>query len=73
MAGYQERMTDDRRRRDEARLRRAQEIANALREQQAELAASLREGARRNRSAPSVLAEHRRAVYANWSFPDDAG
>jgi hypothetical protein len=64
-------MTDDRRRRDEERLRRAQEIANALREQQAELAGSLRATARRARTEPVVLAEWRRAHAASWSLPDD--
>ena len=67
-------MTDARRRRDEERLRRAQEIANALREQQAELAAALRAASQRARTEPVVLAEWRRAhAYATWSFPDDAG
>ena len=67
-------MTDDRRRRDDERLRRAQEIANALREQQAELAASLRQVAQRARTEPVVLAEWRRAhAFATWSFPDDVG
>jgi hypothetical protein len=67
-------MTDDRRRRDEERLRRAQEIANALREQQAELATALRGVAQRARTEPVVLAEWRRAhASASWSFPDDVG
>jgi hypothetical protein len=67
-------MTDDRRRRDEERLRRAQEIANALREQQAELAAALREVAHRARTEPIALAQWRRArASPAWSFPDDAG
>ncbi len=67
-------MTDDRRRRDEERLRRAQEIANALREQQAELAVALRAASQRARTEPVVLAEWRRAhAFATWSFPDDAG
>jgi hypothetical protein len=67
-------MTDDRRRRDEERLRRAQEIANALREQQAELAVALREVAQHARAKPVVLAEWRRAhASASWSFPDDVG
>jgi len=67
-------MTDDRRRRDEERLRRAQEIANALREQQAELSAALREVTHRARTEPVVLAEWRRAhASATWSFPDDVG
>jgi hypothetical protein len=68
-------MTDDRRRRDDERLRRAQEIANALREQQAELAASLRQTAHRARTEPVVLAERRRATsaFASWWTPDDVG
>ncbi len=67
-------MTDDRRRRDEDRLRRAQEIANALREQQAELATALRGIAPRARTEPVVLTEWRRAhASATWSFPDDTG
>lgn len=67
-------MTDDRRRRDEERLRRAQVIASALREQQAELAASLRDIAQRARTEPVVLSEWRRAhAFAGGSFPDDVG
>jgi hypothetical protein len=67
-------MTDDRRRRDEERLRRAQEIANGLRAQQAELAAALRDVSHRSRAEPVVLAEWRRAhASASWSFPDDVG
>ena len=67
-------MTDDRRRRDEERLRRAQEIANALREQQAELAVALRENGHRVRTEPVVLAEWRRAhAFATLPFPDDVG
>jgi hypothetical protein len=67
-------MTDDRRRRDDERLRRAQEIANALREQQAELAASMRQARQRARTEPVVLAEWRRAhATTTWSFPEDAG
>ena len=67
-------MTDDRRRRDEERLRRAQEIANALRVQQAELATALRGVAHRARTEPVVLAEWRRAhASATWSRPDDVG
>jgi hypothetical protein len=67
-------MTDDRRRRDEERLRRAQEIANVLREQQAELVTALREVAQRARTDPVVLAEWRRAhASASWSLPDDIG
>nr|MDQ6926504.1 hypothetical protein [Candidatus Eremiobacteraeota bacterium] len=61
-------MTDDRRRRDEERLRRAQEIANALRAQQAELVAALRDVAKRARKEPVMLAEWRRAhASASWS------
>ena len=67
-------MTDDRRRRDEERLRRAQEIANVLREQQAELVVALRDVSRRARTEPVVLAEWRRAhASASWSLPDDVG
>jgi hypothetical protein len=67
-------MTDDRRRRDEERLRRAQVIANALREQQAELIASLHATARLARTEPVILAEWRRAHAAtSWSLPDDVG
>jgi len=67
-------MTDDRRRRDEERLRRAQVIASGLREQQAELAASLRDVAQRARTEPVVLSEWRRAhAFAGVSFPDDVG
>jgi len=67
-------MTDDRRRRDEDRLRRAQVIANALREQQAELVASLLATVPLARTAPVVLAEWRRAhAVASSSLPEDAG
>ena len=67
-------MTDDRRRRAEERLRLAQEIANGLREQQAELATALRGVAHLARSEPVVLAEWRRAhASATRSCPDDAG
>ena len=68
-------MTDDRRRRDEERLRRAQEIANALRQQQLELAASLRRVTRHAGTEPVVLSERRRAHagFASWPLPDDAG
>ncbi|HYW54390.1 MAG TPA: hypothetical protein VE826_10480 [Dongiaceae bacterium] len=67
-------MTDDRRRRDEERLRRAQEIANGLRAQQAELAAALRDAGRRTRTEPVVLGDWRRGHAAvSWPFPDDAG
>jgi len=68
-------MTDDRRRRDDERLRRAQEIANALREQQAELAASLRQTAHRLHTEPIVLSERRHAAsaFASWWSPDDVG
>jgi hypothetical protein len=67
-------MTDDRRRRDEERLRRAQVIANALREQQAELIASLHATAQHARTEPVILAEWRRAHAAtSWSLPDDVG
>jgi hypothetical protein len=68
-------MTDDRRRRDEERLRHAQEIANALREHHAELAAALRGNTHRARTEPVVLAERRRAHadFATKPFDDDVG
>lgn len=67
-------MTDDRRRRDDERLRRAQEIANTLREQQVELASALRGSAHRARTEPVVLAEWRSAhASVTWSRPDDIG
>lgn len=54
-------MTDERRRRDEQRLVRAQEIAHAMRERQAELQLELREHARRASNEPIHLAAYRRA------------
>ncbi len=63
-------MIDDRRRRDEQRLRRAQEIAAALRERRAELLADLREKATRSRTEPIVLAAYRRPATL-WTLPDD--
>ncbi|HEX3549437.1 MAG TPA: hypothetical protein VHT53_03640 [Candidatus Elarobacter sp.] len=63
-------MIDDRRRRDEQRLRRAQEIAAALRERRAELLADLRERAARPHGEPILLAAYRRPS-SLWSLPDD--
>jgi hypothetical protein len=65
-------MTDERRRRDEQRLHRAQEIAHALRERQAELQLELLERSRL-RSAPLELAAYRRAGTPPiaWPVPDD--
>ncbi len=63
-------MIDDRRRRDEQRLRRAQEIAATLRERRAELLEDLRRRAQRGPNDPIPLAAYRRRP-AFWSLPDD--
>ncbi len=65
-------MIDDRRRRDEQRLRRAQEIADSVRERQTELLTELRESVIRTRNEPIVLAAYRRAgANVTWGIPDD--
>lgn len=66
-------MIDDRRRRDEQRLRRSQEIADSARERQAELLLEMRETALRARSEPVQLAAYRRTgtPFTIWSLPDD--
>jgi hypothetical protein len=66
-------MIDDRRRRDEQRLRRSQEIADCARERQAELRLEMREQALRMRAAPIELAAYRRTgtPFPAWSLPDD--
>jgi hypothetical protein len=66
-------MIDERRRRDEERLRCAQEIADALRDRQAELQHAMREYAVRARTEPVELAAYRRAgrPFAGWPLPDD--
>jgi len=63
-------MIDDRRRRDEQRLRRAQEIAAALRERRAELLEDLRLRAYRAPNEPIPLEAYRRPT-AFRSLPDD--
>jgi hypothetical protein len=64
-------MTDERRRRDEQRLHRAQEIAHTLRERQAELQLELLERSRL-RSAPQLAAYRRAGTPAiAWPVPDD--
>jgi len=62
-------MIDDRRRRDEQRLRRAQEIAAALRERRAELLEDLRMRRHDGANEPIPLASYRRPTL--WSLPDD--
>jgi hypothetical protein len=66
-------MIDDRRRAAEHRLRRAQTLADELRERHAELQAELRERALLARSAPIVLSTRRRSAGASGlsAFPDD--
>jgi len=66
-------MIDDRRRREEQRLRSAQEIADALREHQAELRLALHDYVARARTEPIELATYRRAGtrFAGWPLPDD--
>jgi hypothetical protein len=63
-------MIDERRRRDEQRLRRAQEIAAALRERRAELLLELRARAARPSHEPISLASYRHPA-ARWTLPDD--
>ena len=67
-------MIDDRLRRDELRLRRAQEIADALRRRRAEMLEELQRGAMRSRSAAIPLDAYRRANCSPIAgIPDDAG
>ena len=65
-------MIEHRRRRDEQRLRRAQEIADSARERQAELCTELRAAAVRARNAPIDLAAYRSGrSFTTWTLPDD--
>jgi len=65
-------MIEHGRRRDEQRLRRAQEIADCARERQAELCSELRAAALRARNAPVELAAYRAGRSSmTWSLPDD--
>jgi hypothetical protein len=66
-------MIDVRRRRDEQRLRRAQEIADCARERQAELRLELRDRSLHLRAEPVELAAYRRtgSVFGGFSLPDD--
>ena len=66
-------MIDERRRRDEQRLRRAQEIADCAREREVELRLEMRDFALRARNAPVELAAYRRSGsrFGGWSLPDD--
>jgi hypothetical protein len=66
-------MIDVRRRRDEQRLRRAQEIADCARERQAELRLEMRDQALRAHAHPIDLAAYRRTgtPFGDWSLPDD--
>jgi hypothetical protein len=67
-------MIDDRLRRDELRLRRAQEIADALRRRRAEMLEELQRSAVRLRSAAIPLDAYRRAKCSPITgIPDDAG
>ncbi len=67
-------MIDDRLRRDELRLRRAQEIADALRRRRAEMLEELQRSAMRSRSAAIPLDAYRRANCGPIAgIPDDAG
>jgi hypothetical protein len=63
-------MIDERRRRDEQRLRHAQEIAAALRDRRAELLEELRSASRRPRNEPIPLDAYRRRS-TSWALPDD--
>jgi hypothetical protein len=65
-------MIEHHRRRDEQRLRRAQEIADCARERQAELSGELRAAALRARNAPIELAAYRSGrTFTSWALPDD--
>ncbi|HEY0613693.1 MAG TPA: hypothetical protein VGC96_03590 [Candidatus Elarobacter sp.] len=66
-------MIDERRRREEQRLRRAQQVADSARERAAELVLEMRERAMDARNAPVELAAYRRTRSAapGWSLPDD--
>jgi hypothetical protein len=66
-------MIDVRRRRDEQRLRRAQEIADGARERQAELLLEIRDQAQRLHAEPIRLDTYRRTGtrFGDWSLPDD--
>ncbi|HTD33902.1 MAG TPA: hypothetical protein VK665_09600 [Candidatus Elarobacter sp.] len=65
-------MIEHGRRRDEQRLRRAQEIADCARERQAELSNELRAAVQRARNAPIELAAYRAGrSFTSWSLPDD--
>jgi hypothetical protein len=66
-------MLDDRLRREAQRLRRAQEIADGLRERRAELLAELRYNAVRARKGPLLLDAYRKPRKAIFGLPDDAG
>ncbi|GEM_PF-4311399 len=66
-------MIDARRRRDDQRLRHAQEIADCARERQTELGLEMRERALHLRSEPVELAAYRRTgtLHGGWPLPDD--
>jgi hypothetical protein len=67
-------MIDDRLRRDELRLRRAQEIADGLRRRRAEMLEELQRGAASARGGPILLDAYRRANRgAILGVPDDVG
>ena len=66
-------MIDDRLRRDELRLRRAQEIADALRRRRAEMLEELQACALRARGGAIPLDAYRRAHRTIIGIPDDAG
>ncbi|MBV8299479.1 MAG: hypothetical protein JO083_08040 [Candidatus Eremiobacteraeota bacterium] len=65
-------MIDDRLRRDELRLRRAQEIADGLRRRRAEMLEELQLSALRSRGGPIPLDAYR-ASRTIAGIPDDAG
>jgi hypothetical protein len=66
-------MIDDRLRRDELRLRRAQEIADALRRRRAEMLEELQRSAIRSHGAPIPLDAYRGQRGPIAGIPDDAG
>ena len=66
-------MIDERRRRNEQRLRHAQEIADGARLRQAELQRELGDRALQLRAQPVELEVYRRTgtLFGMWSLPDD--
>lgn len=66
-------MIDVGRRRDEQRLRRAQEIADCARDRRAEMLLEIRDRVLRLHAEPIRLDTYRRtgSLFGDWSLPDD--